>query len=261
MASLLSLYREAFSDLPRNIWVLSATSFINRAGSMVLLFTSLYFTNQLHFSIAQAGMVMSFYGIGSVLGSYAGGWLTDRKNYFDIMIFSLISSGFILLLMLIADNPVEIAVIIFMYAFTADMFRPPNAAAIAVYSNPQNITRSVSLLRLAINLGFSVGPAVGGLVALHFGYKWLFAIDAFTSFAAAAMLYIFLPRQVNEKNRKQSPVLMNSKTSAYRDWHYLLFIFLVALYGICFFNSLPAFLNISVRCVITMKPLLDYYSH
>lgn len=246
MSSLLSLYREAFSNLPRNIWVLSATSFINRAGSMVLLFTSLYFTKQLHFSIAQAGMVMSFYGIGSVLGSYAGGWLTDRKNYFDIMIFSLISSGLILLLMLIATNPLEIATIIFMYAFTADMFRPPNAAAIAVYSNPLNITRSVSLLRLAINLGFSVGPAVGGLVALHFGYKWLFAIDAFTSFAAAAMLYIYLPRQVTEKNRKQSPVLMDSKTSAYRDWYYLLFIFLVAFYGICFFQlfaSIPQYFS------------------
>ena len=40
---------------------------------MVLLFTSLFMTRELGYSIAEAGVVMSFYGIGSVLGSYAGG--------------------------------------------------------------------------------------------------------------------------------------------------------------------------------------------
>src|ERR1051325_4088432 len=100
----LSLYRSAFSNLQRNAWILSAAMFINRSGSMVLLFTSLYLTNELHFSISEAGIIMSFYGIGSVLGSYFGGWLTDRKNHFQIMVASLISSGLILLLMLFASS-------------------------------------------------------------------------------------------------------------------------------------------------------------
>ena len=57
---LLSVYKQAFSNLQRNIWVLSIAMFINRCGSMVLLFTSLYMTRDLHFSIADAGMAMSF---------------------------------------------------------------------------------------------------------------------------------------------------------------------------------------------------------
>ena len=193
---------------------------------MVLLFTSLYLTNDLNFSIAQAGLVMSFYGIGSVMGSYAGGWLTDRKNFFDIMIISLLSSGLILLSLLFVTSPFMLAAIIFTYAFTADMFRPANAAAIAAYSTPENRTRSVSLLRMAINLGFSVGPAVGGFIALHLGYKWLFVIDASTGFAAALMLYIYLPKQPTVGKRAESAILQDSKTSAYRDVRYLFFIFL-----------------------------------
>lgn len=246
MKYILSLYRDSFSNLQSRIWMLSFAMFINRSGSMVLLFTSLYLTRDLHFSIGEAGMVMSFYGAGSILGSYSGGWLSDRKNFHDIMIYSLLSCGCILLLMLIATPKIFIILIIFFYAFSADMFRPANSVAIAAFSTDENRTRSVSLMRIAINLGFSVGPAVGGFIAFYLGYKLLFVVDAFTSFGAAAMIYFFLPRTKSEKNRHESKVLNDSSTSAYRDWRYLIFILLVSLYGICFFQlfaSIPQFFN------------------
>ncbi|MBK5286124.1 MAG: MFS transporter [Bacteroidia bacterium] len=243
---ILSLYRNAFRNLQRNAWILSIAMFINRSGSMVLLFTSLYLTNELHYSISEAGIIMSFYGIGSVLGSYAGGWLTDRRNYYDIMIFSLIASGLILLLMLTATSMIFLCAIIFFYAYAADMFRPANSAAIAAYSTVENRTRSVSLIRLAINLGFSVGPAAGGFIAHYLGYKLLFVVDAFTSFAAALMLYLYLPKKKHEVSPHKDAVLGDSRTSAYRDRRYLFFILLVALYGTCFFQlfaSVPQYFS------------------
>lgn len=246
MFSLFNLYKNAFANLQRNIWVLSIAMFINRSGSMVLLFTSLYLTKDLHFTIAQAGVALSFYGIGSVLGSYAGGWLTDRRNFFDIMFLSLIVSGCILLLLLVAESPLAISAIIFAYAFTADMFRPANSKAIAAYSSPENRTRSVSLVRLAVNLGFSVGPAAGGFIALYLGYKWLFVIDAATSFAAAIMLYFYLPKQNPELHANKSTTTDDKSLSAYRDVPYLFFILLVAFYGICFFQlfaSIPQYFS------------------
>lgn len=244
MNRLLSLYLGSFANIQRNIWILSLAMFVNRSGSMVLLFTSLYLTKDLHFTISEAGIALSFYGIGSVLGSYAGGWLTDRKNFFDIMFFSLIISGLILLLLLVATTPLAISAIIFCYAFAADIFRPANSKAIAAYSTPENRTRSVSLVRLAINLGFSIGPAAGGFVALYLGYKWLFVIDACSGFLAAAMLWIYLPRVTDESKKIESTVLDDRSTSAYRDWQYLIFIVLVAFFGICFFQlfaSMPQY--------------------
>ena len=247
MFRLFALYRDSFASLQKNIWILSIAMFINRSGSMVLLFTSLYLTKQLHFTIAEAGLALSFYGFGSVLGSYFGGWLTDRKHFFYIMIFSLIGSGLILLLLLVASSPFYISLIIFAYAFTADIFRPANSKAIAVYSTPQNRTRSVSLVRLAVNLGFSVGPAVGGFVALYLGYKWLFVIDSCTSFLAAAMLFFYLPKTaINITTSSSNAVLNDSTTSAYRDIKYLVFILLVAFYGISFFQlfaSIPQYFS------------------
>ena len=246
MISVFSLYKTAFSGIQKNIWILSVAMLINRSGSMVLLFASLYLTNELHFSISDAGLIMSFFGAGSILGSYAGGWLTDRKNYLDIMLFSLIGSSLLLLLLLATTNGILIACIIFCYSFTADMFRPANAAAIAFFTKPENRTRSISLVRLAVNLGFTIGPAAGGLVALYLGYKWLFVIDSLTGLTAALMLKYRLAGRPPAERSSDQQVLNDSSTSAYRDWRYLLFILLVALYGICFFQivaTIPQFLS------------------
>jgi len=246
MLALLNLYKLSFSNLQRNIWVLALAMFVNRSGSMVLLFTSLYMTNELHFSIGDAGVVMSLYGIGSVMGSYAGGWLTDRYSYFYIMIASLVTSGLILLAMLFSTSIWSIAAVIFFYAFTADIFRPANSKAIAIYSDIKNRTRSVSLVRLAVNLGFTVGPAVGGFVALYLGYKWLFIIDSLTTIGAALLLYFYLPRKNSISVAENPEILKDKKTSAYRDLMYLVFVFFVAMYGTCFFQifaSIPQYFS------------------
>lgn len=246
MKAILALYKESFSAIQRNIWVLSIAMFINRSGSMVLLFTSLYLTKELHFTIAEAGLALSFYGIGSVLGSYAGGWLTDRYHFYNIMFYSLISSGLILLLLLVAKTPIFISSVIFIYAFASDIFRPANSKAIAAYSSAENRTRSVSLVRLAVNLGFSVGPAVGGFIALYLGYKLLFVIDAITSVAAAGLLFMYLPKKELEQSKITSAEIKDRSPSAYRDIPYLVFILLVALYGVCFFQlfaSVPQYFD------------------
>jgi len=77
------------------------------------------------------------------------------------------------------------------------------------------------------------------------GYNWLFVIDACTSFAAAILLYYYLPRSVN-KARRHNEILKDSTTSAYRDIKYLLFILFVAFYGTCFFQlfaSVPQYFS------------------
>ena len=162
------------------------------------------------------------------------------------MITSLLVCAAVLMLMTVVTSLSGITAIMFLYAFTADVFRPGNSKAIAVFSDASNRTRSVSLVRLAVNLGFSVGPAVGGFVAVHLGYKWLFVIDASTSVLAALMLMFYLPRKKEELQKSDHAVLNDVSTSSYRDWKYLLFIVGVAIYGTCFFQifaSVPQYFN------------------
>ena len=246
MKSILSLYSQAFSNLQRNVWILAFAMFVNRSGAMVILFTSLYLTNELDFNLSDAGIAVSFFGLGSILGSFVGGWLTDRGNFFDIMVLSLFASGLVLPFLLMADTLVEVACVIFVYAFVADIFRPAMSKGIVFYSDARNRTRSVGLIRLAINLGFTVGPAIGGVIAFNFGYIPLIIADAATSILAGVLLMVYLPRKPVEHVESVAPQLRSETKSAYKDYFYLFFIFLVSLYALCFFQlfaSIPQYLD------------------
>ncbi|MCB0660149.1 MAG: MFS transporter [Saprospiraceae bacterium] len=244
---LLDIYKDAFSGLSREIWLLSLTMFINRAGAMVIPFMSIYLTTTRGFSLTRTGWIMGAFGIGSIIGAFIGGMLADRFNHYYIQVTSLFTTAAALFILIYMQDYYSILVNVFCFALISDALRPANSVAIAHYSKPENRTRSFSLMRFAINLGFTVGPAIGGFVYGFWGYKWLFAIDAVTNIMAAILLMIFLPFKKNDqKIIKEAENRLPKSPSAYKDLPYIGFIILVALYGICFFqilSSVPLFLK------------------
>ena len=184
----ITLYKNAYAGLSREVWLLSIISLVNRAGSMVFPFMTIYLTQSLQFSLKEAGIIMSFFGLGSVVGAYVGGWLTDRIGDYKVQFWSLIATTIVLFFILKAQSFWGIAFMAFLLSVTADSFRPANKVAVAKYSKPENTTRSFALLRLAVNVGFAIGPAIGGILAAWKGYDWLFYADAVTCLAAALLL-------------------------------------------------------------------------
>jgi predicted MFS family arabinose efflux permease len=137
-----------------------------------------------------------------------------------------------------------ICICTFILAFINEAFRPANSVAVAHYSNDENRTRSYSLNRLAINLGWAFGGGIGGLIA-SFNYNLLFWVDGLTNLSGAALLYFVLAPSRN--NATQAKKVKQEKLigkSAYRDTNYLIFIFLLFLFAICFFQlftTIPVF--------------------
>lgn len=243
--SIIHIYRDAFSGLSRHIWLLSLIMLINRAGSMVLPFLTLYLTSKLEYNLTQAGYVMMTYGAGSVLGAYVGGQLTDKYGYYHVQFFSLVLSACALFFMLWFQSFEAVVTIVFSFAFLADAFRPANSVAIASYSLPENRTRSFSLMRFAINLGYAIGPAAGGLLISLFDFESIFIVNMVVLFLAAILLRRFLPfepssvRDESDSNNLKGP-------SAYRDGFYLVFTILVSFYAMGFFQlftNVPVFFD------------------
>ena len=229
-------YLRSFQHLQKEIWLLALGMLINRSGTMVLMFASLYLTRDKGFSLESAGFIMGFFGAGSIAGSIAGGWLTDRWKPLPVMTLSLLLSGFVLFFLPLADSAPSISALIFANAFFADMYRPANSAAMAMASRPENRTRSVSLVRLAANLGFSIGPAAGGFIAMELGYVPVFLLDAATSMLAGLVLFFSFRGQLFTSASQRSAKAVPAGRSAYADLPYLAFVLLVAVYGICFFQ-------------------------
>lgn len=233
---MLSLYRNAFGGLSRQVWLLALVMLINRSGTMVIAFLTIYLTQKLHFSITEAGFVMVTYGIGSICGTFSGGKLTDKIGYYPVQLWSLFLGGIIFLLLVHVENYYLFCALVFCLSGLGEAYRPANTASIADFSTPETFTRSVSLIRLAINIGWSIGPAIGGFLASR-DYHLLFWTDGITNIGAAILVFSFLRGTRRQKTDKQAikPVF-NPKDSAYRDRKYLIFLVLTTFYAIAFFQ-------------------------
>ena len=233
---MISLYRNAFGGLSRQVWLLALVMFINRSGGMVIAFLTLYLTLKLGFSITAAGFVMVVFGIGSICGTFMGGKLTDKIGYFPVQLWSLLLGGIMFLLISQTQNYYTICTLVFLLSAFGEAYRPANTASIADFSTPQTFTRSVSLIRLAINLGWSIGPAIGGFLASR-EYKLLFWADGLTNIGAAVLVFLFLrgTRRQKTDNQVVTPKT-NPKDSPYKDQKYLVFLVLTTLYAVAFFQ-------------------------
>lgn len=221
-----TIYYKSIEGLSREIWLLAIVMFINRSGAMVLPFLSIYLNQELNISLAHCGIIMSFYGLGSVFGAFLGGVLTDRLGYVPVMISSLFLTSIAFLVVMNLQSFNMLCIGIFTVSFLADLFRPANLSAIQEFSKEENITRSLGLIRLAINLGYSFGPFVGGLIAASLGYKLLFIANAI-SVALAGLFFIKFFRSENRipiKNKSKAEVVVIQMP--WKDLSYLLYLFL-----------------------------------
>ena len=241
---LILIYREAFSGLPRGAWILSLVVLINRSGSMVLFFMSLYLTKALNYEVTDAGLIITIYGIGAMAGSYIGGWLTDILGSHRVQVSSLFLSGIGYLGLGYIQDIYSIGIMMFFLALVSEALRPANSSAIAMVCEPQIRARGYGLNRLAINVGVTIGPAIGGILAT-IDYVYLFWADGLTCIAAAAALEYFyqkghFPQLVPKQTTRE-------KTAGpYQDYTFLWFLLLLFFMGFVFsqiFSTWPLFLD------------------
>jgi predicted MFS family arabinose efflux permease len=245
---LLHLYLRSFAGIPRRAWLLSFVVLVNRSGSMALFFMSLYLTTQLHYSIAEAGRMISIYGAGSLAGAFLGGWFSDRFGAARVQLSSLLLGGISFITMAYISHPVYLSLIVFIAALTNESFRPANATAFAEACHPEVRTRGFALNRLAINLGVSIGPAVGGFLAL-INYKLIFWVDGLTCLFAAALFLILFAREgmLGYSGIKKDTA---GGFSSLKDRYFLIILGLTLFTGLLFtqvFNTWPLYLRHAYR--------------
>ena len=232
--------------LPREVWLLFATNLINRAGMMVLPFLVLYLTSELRFPPARAAFMLAVYGASAIVFGPIGGRLSDRIGALPVMRVSLIASGLMLLIFPLARSFAAVSAMTVLWAGSAEMFRPASLAAITHVVAPAQRKQAFALNRLAINLGMSIGPALGGFLATV-SFRAMFVVDALTTLVAGAVLALTPWRAfsgVNSEARNRHSDSIGPAT-IFHDRVFLIFLGGVFLVGIVFFqheSALPLFL-------------------
>ena len=213
--------RENLRSLPPAAWVLFAGTFVNRLGTFVLPFITLYLTSQ-HFSVPQAGLAVAMYGIGGFAAQIAGGLLADRIGRRNAIGFSMLGASVLTLVLWQATTLVVIYPVMLLLAFVAELHRPAATALITDLVPSEGRVAAFAAFRLAINIGWACGLALGGLLADR-SFDYLFVGDAATSAVFGVISLIALPHGVRT-SRHEERHLAGATRTILADRGFLLFL-------------------------------------
>jgi MFS family permease len=221
------------------MWVLFIVTLINRSGTMVIPFLTLYLTQDIGVTPAAAGTVLLVYGAGALFTAPFTGRLADKIGTLKVMKYSLYGTGAMFLIYPVADSYLLILVFSFFLSVITEAFRPANLAMITEIVAPPQRRMAFVLNRLAINIGMSIGPVIGGFLTL-IDYDLLFYGNAVTSFAAA--VYLTNTKWTSTKEKEPAgfspPIKIN--TSVFADKKFLYFLLSILPVNLVFFQILGA---------------------
>lgn len=231
---IIGIYKNSFSGLSRESWLLSIVILVNRCGYMAVPFMGLYVTQALHRPASDAGIMISLFGLGSILGATAGGKLTDVFGFRPVQILSSLLGGILFLFFSQVEHFNTLCGLAFVISFFSEAFRPANFTAIAAYAAPGKETRSYSLNRLATNMGWAVGVSMGGIIA-SFNYSLLFVVDGTVGVLVAGAILFFLPTIKGFRKATQEKVKNMIVRKPWQDTLFIKFILLTSIFATCFF--------------------------
>jgi len=161
-----SFTRELMSDIrtmPRALWVLTGGQFINRFGSFVFPFLSLYLVEQ-GFDLGRVALVLGAISVGGVLTPFAGGYLADAIGRRNTIVLSLVGSAVSVLALYYCGSFPLLLFVSFVHGFLTYMFGPAANALVSDVVPEEKRVVAFAVFRLALNAGFAAGPAVAGFL-------------------------------------------------------------------------------------------------
>jgi len=244
----IQIYKDAYQGHPTAIWLISGITLINRMGTMVIPFLSVYLTTILGYSLSTAGYILGAFGLGSIAGSYLGGKLSDILGANVVMVGALVLGGLSFITLQFFTSQIGLSVAVFITATLADAFRPAMSAYVGEHSPPGSAGRSMALIRIAINLGMALGPALGGFIAFYLGYGALFWLDGLTCIAAG-LTFLLLAAKWNIKTSIANTIqekVVTVPVAVYKDGEYvrlLIVSLLLAIVFLQYFHTVPVFIK------------------
>lgn len=229
-----SAVRRAITGLPRSYWVLWFGTLVNRIGTMVQPFFAFYLADTRHFSLTSVGVILTVFGVGTLVSQPLSGWMSDRFGRKITLSYGLLTTAILMILLGHSTALPIIAPTMFLLGAAIDIYRPASQALVADLIPVADRTKAYGLLFWAVNLGFSVGVLTGGMLA-DIGIGWLFWINASacTLFALLVALLVQEPPRTQAANKN-----VGTYRTVLRDRVMVLFTLVTTAYGFVYLQSI-----------------------
>lgn len=183
-------YRELFLNIkkfPNTFWLVTIAAFVNQMGNMAFVFIVLYATQHLGYSLSQGAGGFAVISGAMLIGSVVAGNLIDRIGAVRIMIGSIFLNGFIVMFIPTVTSYYSLLGLCAIWGFCIGFYRPASQTLVS-YLSPEGLQKiTFSLYRLAVNLGMSIGPALGGYLAVK-SFSIIFIVNGIMNILAGMIL-------------------------------------------------------------------------
>jgi MFS family permease len=176
---------------PREVWILFFGTFLNKFGTFVIPFLTIYLRRK-GFTASEAAITLGAYGAGHFAASVLGGYLADRLGRRKTIVLSMFSVAVTMVLLSQATSFAMLVVMTFAAGLTGELYRPASSALLADLVPAGQRVTAFAGYRLALNAGWAFGPAAAGFLAKH-SFLLLFVGDAITSILFGLVAWFALP--------------------------------------------------------------------
>ncbi|UCG92843.1 MAG: MFS transporter [candidate division WOR-3 bacterium] len=211
-----------------DIWVVFFARIVTAIGfSVSMPYLSLYLHNELGIPMTIVGTILMCASVvGAVLGVY-GGELSDRRGRKWVMVRALSWRCLIFMLMGYviakkADVYIITGLLILNSAF-GSFFLPASMSYVADLTAEEKRTSAYGLLRIGGNLGWALGPAIGGFLAT-IDYAYLFYFTGMCMLIATSILIKYSKESLSEATLSEKKrTSFKNIISVAKDTRFLLF--------------------------------------
>ena len=156
-------------------------------------------------------------GVGRLVSGPVWGILADRFGRKPMFLRALVFASLTMLIAGLARAPWQLS-IAFISQGLFSGFIPAAIALTSVSSSETNMSRSLSLVTGAQHLGNTIGPSIGAVVALSFGYRGAIFAGATLPLVAAVLVLLFVPRDLVAPRTDEPIGEVRAPRSAWRSF-------------------------------------------
>jgi MFS family permease len=177
---------------PRPVRVLIFGTLVNKLGTFILPYLALVLLRDFHLAEGDAARLLFAYGAGSLVSILVGGVLSDRLGRRRTLLLSLFGSGVLAVAMGSVPSARLFVPLLLAFGFIGDLYRPAASAVIGDLLPSSERASGFAGLRMAVNLGWAAGTALGGVFA-DWNWRLLFLGDGLTTLAYGLIVYAAIP--------------------------------------------------------------------
>jgi len=187
---------------PRQAKALLAGVFVSKLAGFLQIFLVLFLTHR-GYSSGRAGLALGLYGAGAVVGTLAGGWLSDRLSARTATVISMMGSALLLVSIVYLDNYPLILLAVMLISAVGQLYRPAAQSLITELTPRDRLVMVTAMYRLSLNLGVTVAPLIGVALA-SVSYNLLFWGEALAAGAYGVIALTALPRKADKAEQAEA---------------------------------------------------------